>query len=172
MLLTCCDSYANIQTFAFRCFKLLLDSNIVSRNYSKDVNSLKKTCWLVLDTCLYTSIRMHHFSNISTMLVFTPIVLIFLFFAAQEVSSRASDSVTLCDDDDDDGNCYDDDDDDDHVEVQQPSPRNCDCHYNPSCAKPLKPLGLLPPLNEIRVAHLNSFAFRLEETGSRINTCV
>lgn len=59
------------------------------------------------------------------MLVFTPIVLIFLFCAAQEVSSRASDSVTLCDDDDDDGNCYDDDDDDD-VEVQQPSPRNCE----------------------------------------------
>lgn len=102
------------------------------------------------------------------MLVFTPIVLIFLFFAAQEVSSRASDSVTLCDDDDDDGNCYDDDDDDDvsnhHLEIVN--------HYNPSCAKPLKPLGLLPPLNEIRVARLNSFAFRLEETGSRINTCV
>lgn len=60
------------------------------------------------------------------MLVCTPIVLIFLFCAAQEVSSHASDSVTLCDDDDDDGNCYDDDDDDDDVEVQQPSPRNCE----------------------------------------------
>lgn len=61
------------------------------------------------------------------MLVFTPILLIFLFFAAQEVSSRASDSVTLCDDDD--GNCYDiddDDNDDGDVEVQQPWPQNCE----------------------------------------------